>query len=280
MILFFSSTRTAPSQPYPYEGGTSPAESQQSVESNWSASSSSSASSQRLPHDYLVEPTSQYPQNPLPPRHTYQHYPAYHGQHRLGLEHIRYGGQPSNTGGTYYRNPEGYPTDSLLSPETFDNVGARVTISSQMNYPVASSTSSAIPATSQPTNVSAFSMSPGHLVDSTHSPFPDAGPYLRQQLGLASNEDISLRSLPDPAPNEKPSTPLPMLIKLAIYGSPKKQLTLQEIYTELENRFQWFRDHKRDRAWKVRFLFSVACFCLAESYSWCTDRTRSDTTFR
>ncbi|KAI9566911.1 hypothetical protein HD554DRAFT_2024951, partial [Boletus coccyginus] len=93
-------------------------------------------------------------------------------------------------------------------------------------------------------------MSPGHLIDSTHSPFPDAGPYLRQQLGLASNEDISLHSLPDPAPNEKPSTPLPMLIKLAIYGSPKKQLTLQEIYTELENRFQWFRDHKRDRAWK------------------------------
>ncbi|KAJ7809485.1 hypothetical protein B0H14DRAFT_2379709, partial [Mycena olivaceomarginata] len=42
-----------------------------------------------------------------------------------------------------------------------------------------------------------------------------------------------------------------MLIKLAIYGSPKKRLTLQEIYQELATRFQWFRENQHDQAWKV-----------------------------
>ncbi|KAF8135202.1 hypothetical protein EV363DRAFT_1160371, partial [Boletus edulis] len=78
-------------------------------------------------------------------------------------------------------------------------------------------------------------------MDSSRPRFPDAGPYLRQQLGLSSHEPVRLQSLPDPPLGEKPTTPLPMLIKLAIYGSPNKQLTLQEIYAGLENRFQWFR---------------------------------------
>ena len=105
--------------------------------------------------------------------------------------------------------------------------------------------------TDQPPNISTFSVSSTPPIDSDRSLFPDAGPYLRQQLGLSAHEPISLRSLPEPPPGEKPSTPLPMLVKLAIYGSPNRQLTLQEIYTELENRFQWFRDHKDDKAWKV-----------------------------
>lgn len=224
------------------------------MESNWSTSSSSSAS-QRLPHDYLTEPTPQYSarQSVYP-----GHYPAFSGQQRVGLEHVRYGPQPSNIGGIYYRAPpHDYSMDGILSPDIFDDVGAR-NISSEMNYPA---TSSGIPSTNQPPNVSTFSVSPTPLIDSTRSLFPDAGSYLRQQLGLSAHEPITLKSLPDPAPGEKPSTPLPMLIKLAIYGSPNKQLTLQEIYSELENRFQWFRDHKHEKAWKVRFLFAVACFC-------------------
>lgn len=42
-----------------------------------------------------------------------------------------------------------------------------------------------------------------------------------------------------------------MLIKLAIYGSTTRQLTLQDIYNELEKRFTWFREHRNERAWKV-----------------------------
>ncbi|KAJ7239414.1 hypothetical protein B0H12DRAFT_1190008, partial [Mycena haematopus] len=85
---------------------------------------------------------------------------------------------------------------------------------------------------------------------SSRSRFPDAGEYLRDQLGLPYGSVVNLWSLPDPPAGERPSAPIPMLIKLAIYGSPRKRLTLQEIYTELCNRFQWFRDHQHEQAWK------------------------------
>ncbi|KAJ6553614.1 hypothetical protein DFH09DRAFT_1366218 [Mycena vulgaris] len=72
------------------------------------------------------------------------------------------------------------------------------------------------------------------------SRFPDAGDYLRQQLNLPPNAPVNLWSVPEPAGGEKPSIPLPMLIKLAIY----------EIYTELASRFKWFNEHNQDQAWK------------------------------
>ncbi|KAJ7266549.1 hypothetical protein C8J57DRAFT_1229120 [Mycena rebaudengoi] len=69
-------------------------------------------------------------------------------------------------------------------------------------------------------------------------------------LNLAPGQPVNLWSLPDPPNGEKPSVPLPMLIKLAIYGSHKQKLTLQEIYAELTNRFVWFREHQGELAWK------------------------------
>jgi len=83
------------------------------------------------------------------------------------------------------------------------------------------------------------------------SPRADVGPSLRMHLQLSPTAEVGLQSLPDPAPGVKPPQPLPLLIKLAIYGSPNKKLTLQEIYTALENRFEWFKINSRDKAWKV-----------------------------
>ncbi|KAF9790807.1 hypothetical protein BJ322DRAFT_999001, partial [Thelephora terrestris] len=60
---------------------------------------------------------------------------------------------------------------------------------------------------------------------------------------------INLDVLDNPPPGEKPNYPYPTLIKLAIYGSPRKRLTLQEIYHALESRFDWFKD-SNDTAWK------------------------------
>ncbi|KAJ6553612.1 hypothetical protein DFH09DRAFT_841342, partial [Mycena vulgaris] len=56
----------------------------------------------------------------------------------------------------------------------------------------------------------------------------------------------------DPAPGEKPTVPLPLLIKLAIYGSGRVKLTPQEVYSELCSRFKWFRQHQQgpEAAWK------------------------------
>ncbi|KAJ6477522.1 hypothetical protein C8R45DRAFT_833552, partial [Mycena sanguinolenta] len=82
------------------------------------------------------------------------------------------------------------------------------------------------------------------------SRFPDAGDYLRNLLNLPQGSHVSLWSLAEPPGGQRPSYSIPVLIKLAIYGSPRKRLTLQEIYEELCNRFTWFREHQHERAWK------------------------------
>ncbi|KAK2460175.1 hypothetical protein APHAL10511_007854 [Amanita phalloides] len=79
--------------------------------------------------------------------------------------------------------------------------------------------------------------------------YPDAGDYLRHQLGLPPDVPINLGCLPDPPPGRKPSQAYPLLIKLAIYGSPQRRLTLQGIYEAIENRFEYFRKESRG-AWK------------------------------
>ncbi|KAJ7811660.1 hypothetical protein B0H14DRAFT_3150667 [Mycena olivaceomarginata] len=67
------------------------------------------------------------------------------------------------------------------------------------------------------------------------SSLSDTGEYLRQQLNL-TGVIPDLWCLPEPAGG--------------LAGSPKKRLTLQEVYQELATRFQWFRENQHDEAWK------------------------------
>ncbi|KAF7984397.1 hypothetical protein HWV62_14432 [Athelia sp. TMB] len=80
--------------------------------------------------------------------------------------------------------------------------------------------------------------------------FDDAEQYLRHQLGLPRDRPVDLWALQDPPGREKPTQPLPNLVKLAIFGSPRKKLTLQEIYRSLIERFAWFKDHEEELSWK------------------------------
>lgn len=195
---------------------------------------------------------------PVTRQQPYQHhYPAYHGHHRVGLEHIRYGDQPTMQPGTQFSRvpvPE-FPLENILAPEAFEDPQPRIGTSSQMVHtssaPSAAPSSSSMPSAHRQAGPITYSAPSNTLEDSGRSRFPDAGPYLRQQLGLAPHDPVSLWSLPDPPPGEKPNQPYPMLIKLAIYGSTTRQLTLQDIYNELEKRFTWFREHRNERAWKV-----------------------------
>lgn len=91
-------------------------------------------------------------------------------------------------------------------------------------------------------------------------PAVNTTPFLREQLGLGPEEEVSLRALADPPEGEKPNYPYPTLIKLAIYGSPHRRLTLQEIYLALENRFQWYRDNAGDKSWQV-MRYSPCSLC-------------------
>ncbi|TFK45817.1 winged helix DNA-binding domain-containing protein, partial [Heliocybe sulcata] len=69
-------------------------------------------------------------------------------------------------------------------------------------------------------------------------------------LNIPIDVSINLDAIPDPPPGEKPKQPYPVLVQLAIYGSPRKRLTLQEIYSALEDRFDWFRERSKEMQWK------------------------------
>ncbi|KAI0729241.1 hypothetical protein C8Q72DRAFT_778396, partial [Fomitopsis betulina] len=64
-------------------------------------------------------------------------------------------------------------------------------------------------------------------------------------------EVVTLDMLADPAyAGQKPNYPYPTLVKAAILSSPKGRLTLQEIYQALMDRFSWFKDNAKDKAWQ------------------------------
>jgi len=62
--------------------------------------------------------------------------------------------------------------------------------------------------------------------------------HLRALLGCPPGAPVGLNEVVDPPSSEKPNYPLLTLIKLAIYGSPRRRLTLQEIYQALGDRFE------------------------------------------
>ena len=82
---------------------------------------------------------------------------------------------------------------------------------------------------------------------SEHIPFD-----IHNYFGLAPESPICLDSLEDPPPGQKPAYTYATLVKLAIYSSPQRRLTLSRIYNALEQRFSWFRECKNPNAWKVR----------------------------
>ena len=124
------------------------------------------------------------------------------------------------------------------------------------------------PPTSAPRSVQKTTVSPGSAqitasasvstpdtcgaVMLSDSEMADETEHLRAQLGCPPGAPVGLRALADPPPGEKPNYPLPTLIKLAIYDSPRGRLTLQEIYQALEDRFEWFRQRSDELSWKVR----------------------------
>lgn len=81
---------------------------------------------------------------------------------------------------------------------------------------------------------------------SPHVPFD-----IHQYFGLSPGTPICLDSLQDPSEGEKPQYTYATLVKLAIWSSPQRKLTLSGIYEALENRFSWFRIPDHQSAWKV-----------------------------
>ncbi|KAI0661654.1 hypothetical protein C8Q70DRAFT_884296, partial [Cubamyces menziesii] len=83
---------------------------------------------------------------------------------------------------------------------------------------------------------------------------------IRRYLGLAPGEEMSLNALPDPPEGQRPGYSIPVLSQLAILGSPNKRLTLQEIYQELEKRFDWFRNNHHDKSWQNSIRHNLSLY--------------------
>ena len=78
--------------------------------------------------------------------------------------------------------------------------------------------------------------------------------FLRQMLGIPAGDTVSLSTIPDPPNGAKPSQPLKHLICLAIFQSPHKRLSLQGIYSALQENFTWFRNEEDVRLQVGRLL--------------------------
>jgi hypothetical protein len=82
--------------------------------------------------------------------------------------------------------------------------------------------------------------------DPSHIPFD-----IHAHFGLSPEIPICLDSLEDPPPGQKPAYTYATLVKLAIWSSPQRRLTLSGIYQALEDRFAWFKHCDKPNAWKV-----------------------------
>ncbi|KAG1738411.1 uncharacterized protein EDB91DRAFT_458649 [Suillus paluster] len=163
----------------------------------------------------------------------------------MGLEHTRYPDQPPASNTTMHYRPPQYQSDAILAPEFYQEQ-----INQDLAIPHLSTEQPSASHSSSRGSQQTFSIVPVAGDRTRHLLFEDAGPYLRETLNIPPYTDVNLWALPDPPEGEKPNQPYPVLIKLAIYGSPNKQLTLQDIYTALETRFKWFKDRRDEKAWK------------------------------
>ncbi|KAG8778367.1 hypothetical protein FRC15_010837, partial [Serendipita sp. 397] len=93
-------------------------------------------------------------------------------------------------------------------------------------------------------------------------PSPAMSPAITQspraQAQNQPSSPLSLDSLPSYPADQKPPFSYPVLIRLAILGSPQKRLLLSQIYSAIEEKFPWYKE-SAPKAWKasVRHCLSL-----------------------
>lgn len=66
-----------------------------------------------------------------------------------------------------------------------------------------------------------------------------------------------LNSLVDGEPGDRPAYPIPTIIKCAILGSPRQQLTLSELYQAMEMRFEYYKTSD-PKSWRVSWRWGCS----------------------
>ena len=70
------------------------------------------------------------------------------------------------------------------------------------------------------------------------------------QIITTATPPLSLTDLPNFPAEQKPPFTYPVLIRLAIMGSPQRRLLLSQIYSAIEDKFPWYKENA-SKAWKV-----------------------------
>ena len=173
-------------------------------------------------------------------------YPAYSANgERTGLEHSR--GTAPRVKGNYY-HPRVYKYDRARGSAPLPPLPQQVP---RLPVITISTPTPEVSTLAEPTlNPDLIDPALGSAHIASNLVLRYGGKTIHELLGLKSGAEISMDSLPDPEPGEKPDYTYQALVKLAIWSSPDKRLTLQGIYDTIEARFEWYRT-REDDAWKV-----------------------------
>ena len=91
-------------------------------------------------------------------------------------------------------------------------------------------------------------MTPHRNSTTSLPPHSETEAYLRNTLDIPPHLPVDLSALPDASDRKHP--PITHMIKLAIWGSKDKMLTLRGIYNEIEERYPSLKD-LQDKPWQV-----------------------------
>ncbi|KAK7049914.1 Forkhead box protein D2 [Paramarasmius palmivorus] len=182
---------------------------------------------------------SEYPENPLqhPSDHTSPYTP--HSSHTTSTPH--YGHASNNC----------YPMEAPLHSDYYSSTSS----SGSSSHLTHSSTLYNTSHDSSGYYSGTYALSSEHVINPV-----EADNYLRKAHNLPSHLHVHLNSLPDPPPGVRPPQTMPALMQLAIWGSPSKRLSLNEICDAIAARFQYYRDRNEPNApWKntIRHTLSL-----------------------
>lgn len=148
-----------------------------------------------------------------------------------------------------------YPT-GLSHMQTLGTSLSTLDISSFMYAPSPAGSDSSLEEPSGST-YSSHSRSPSSIgPSSTSMSLPtnsETEEYLRRTLEIPPHLSVDLSALPEPTEKTSKQPPITHMIKLAIWGSRHKRLTLRQIYDEVEGRYPALKS-LQDKPWQVRFL--------------------------
>ncbi|KAG7094326.1 hypothetical protein E1B28_007925 [Marasmius oreades] len=203
--------------------------------------------------------------SPIPADATQQQYqdpsslPWYPHREGISQHHVTGEYLPSDAQNCYATHSSPYsgyhhvPGSRSASVVTRQDPVRTLTITSRGDSPSFSSSSSPTPSSSRRRSGSSWA-----VVGFQDIGIAEAERILRNTHNLPSGVPLTLRSLADPPPGMKPHQSYNTLAQIAIWQSPRKRLTLQEIYVAIAQRFAFYRDHPDPKKWKssIRHMLS------------------------